>query len=140
MTKMTHWLNAAVLLLASAIGAVAFVAPFFSLVTAPPGVGGALSHAPAFSRLVLWFVGDGETRAKCEALAAELDLGHRVRFFGHVPDPREIYLAADFAVMASDAESLPNFLVEAQLHGLPVVAVDVHGEVQDPSSAGFHLQ
>lgn len=87
----------------------------------------ALSHAPAFSRLVLWFVGDGETRAKCEALAAELDLGHRVRFFGHVPDPREIYLAADFAVMASDAESLPNFLVEAQLHGLPVVAVDVGG-------------
>ena len=42
---MTHWLNAAILLLASAIGAVAFVAPFFSLETALPGDGGALSHA-----------------------------------------------------------------------------------------------
>ena len=38
-------LNVAVLLLASAIGAVAFVAPFFSLETALPGDGGALSHA-----------------------------------------------------------------------------------------------
>ncbi|MFZ1505799.1 MAG: ECF transporter S component [Anaerolineae bacterium] len=38
-------LNAAILLLASAIGAVAFVAPFFSLETALPGDGGALSHA-----------------------------------------------------------------------------------------------
>lgn len=87
----------------------------------------AISYAPEFSRLVLWLAGDGETRSKCEALVKELRIAHRVRFLGHVADPRELYLGADFAVMASAAESLPNFLVEAQLHGLPVVTWDVGG-------------
>lgn len=87
----------------------------------------ALARTPEFSRLFLWLAGDGDTRKDCEKLAKELRLTHRVRFLGHVDDPRELYLAADLAVMASGAEGLPNFLVEAQLHGLPVVATDVGG-------------
>lgn len=45
MIKMTHWFNAAILLLASAIGATAFLAPFFSLETQQAADSGALSHA-----------------------------------------------------------------------------------------------
>lgn len=86
-----------------------------------------LSHTPESTRIVLWLVGEGETKAACEALVKSKRLDHRVRFFGHADDPRGLYLAADAAVMASDAEALPNFLVEAQLHGLPVIATDVGG-------------
>lgn len=86
-----------------------------------------IARAPEFSRLVLWLAGDGPERRACERLVAELRIAHRVRFLGHTDDPRELYLAADFAVMASEAEALPNFLVEAQLHGLPVVAMDAGG-------------
>ena len=79
-----------------------------------------LARTPESSRLVLWLVGDGDTRAACEALAKNIGVAGRVRFLGHAADPRELYLAAeDLAVMASAVEALPNLLIEAQLHGVP---------------------
>jgi glycosyltransferase involved in cell wall biosynthesis len=75
----------------------------------------------------LWLAGDGETRPACERLAADLNLGTRVKFLGFTADPAPLYRAADLAVLASQSESLPNFLLEAQAHGLPVVACDVGG-------------
>ena len=38
-----------------------------------------------------------------------------------------MYQGADIAVLYSSEESLPNFLVEAQAAGLPVVALDCAG-------------
>jgi glycosyltransferase involved in cell wall biosynthesis len=75
----------------------------------------------------LWLAGEGETRPACERLAAELNLGARVKFLGFAADPAPLYHAADLALLASQSESLPNFLIEAQAHGLPVVACDVGG-------------
>jgi glycosyltransferase involved in cell wall biosynthesis len=75
----------------------------------------------------LWLAGEGEARSACERLAAELNLGARIKFLGFVADPAPLYRAADVAVLASQSESLPNFLIEAQAHGLPVVACDVGG-------------
>jgi len=75
----------------------------------------------------LWLVGEGAERAVCERLVASLGLGARVRFLGFRPDPANAYDSADLAVLASGAESLSNFLIEAQSHGLPVVAVEVGG-------------
>jgi glycosyltransferase involved in cell wall biosynthesis len=51
----------------------------------------------------------------------------RVRFLGFQSDPAAAYRSADVAALASRAESLSNFLIEAQSHGLPVVATDVGG-------------
>jgi glycosyltransferase involved in cell wall biosynthesis len=75
----------------------------------------------------LWFAGDGPTRAACEKLAAEKLPAGRVRFFGFLADPRPLYRAASVGVLASESESLPNFLVEAHLHGVPTVAFAAGG-------------
>jgi glycosyltransferase involved in cell wall biosynthesis len=75
----------------------------------------------------LWFAGEGITRAACTELAARLGVGDRLRFLGFQRDPGPLYRAADLAVLASKAESLSNFLIESQAHGLPVVAADARG-------------
>ena len=75
----------------------------------------------------LWLAGDGATLAKCKRHAKELGLAKRVTFLGLRKDPRPLYQAADIAVHASSRESLSNFLIEAQAHGLPAVASAARG-------------
>ena len=50
-----------------------------------------------------------------------------MRFPGFITDPSPLYAAADLAVHASRSEALSNFLIEAQAHGLPVVAATAQG-------------
>lgn len=75
----------------------------------------------------LWLAGDGPERPACAALARRLGLADRVKFLGFQADPSALYAAADLAVHASRTESLSNFLVEAQAHGLPAVACATQG-------------
>jgi glycosyltransferase involved in cell wall biosynthesis len=75
----------------------------------------------------LWLAGDGPARAACERLVAEKNLRARVKFPGFHRDPSPLYRAADIAVHASRSESLSNFLIEAQAHGLPAVACAAQG-------------
>ena len=75
----------------------------------------------------LWLVGEGPERSACETLAVKLRVAGRVKFLGFQPDPTPLYRAADIAVLASRAESLSNFLIEAQAHGLPAVAYAAGG-------------
>lgn len=75
----------------------------------------------------LWLAGEGSARPECEALAARLGVAGRVNFLGFRADPAPLYAAADVAVLASRAESLSNFLIEAQAHGLPAVAYAAGG-------------
>lgn len=75
----------------------------------------------------LWLAGDGPARAACEAMSARLGLTPRVKFLGFLRDPSAVYGAADLAVHASRSESLSNFLIEAQAHGLPAVAYEAQG-------------
>ncbi len=75
----------------------------------------------------LAFVGDGPTRPACERHATALGLTDRVAFHGWQADPTPFYRTAAIAVLTSQRESLPNFLVEAQCAGLPVVSYAVGG-------------
>jgi len=88
-------------------------------------------------RLIL--AGNGPTLASCRDFAARSGVGDRVDFRGFTPNPAALYREADVAVLTSQSESLPNFLCEAQAHGLPVVAYDVGGvgECFVPGSSGF---
>lgn len=90
----------------------------------------------------LWLVGDGREYRRCRRWAAENGLGTRVRFFHFQHDPFPFYAAADVAVSASREDSLPNFLVEAQATGLPVVAYDCRGvkETCEPGKTGLILE
>jgi len=75
----------------------------------------------------LWLVGEGPELASCRKLAETLSLTDRVKFPGLQRDPAPYYAAADLAVHASHRESLSNFLIEAQAHGLPAVAYAAQG-------------
>jgi len=75
----------------------------------------------------LWLVGDGREYRRCKRWAAENGLGTRVRFFHYQQDPLPYYAGADVAVSVSQEDSLPNFLVESQATGLPVIAYDCRG-------------
>ena len=114
----------------------------------------------------LWLAGDGSERAACERFAARCRAGspavslsnrpnpaaslsdspnrpnpavERVKFLGWQRDPTPLYSAADIAVHASGSESLSNFLIEAQAHGLPAVAYHAQGiaECFVPDDTGF---
>lgn len=82
---------------------------------------------PAGTDWQLWLAGEGSARPECEALARKLGVADRVKFLGFQADPTPLYRAADVAVLASRAESLSNFLIEAQAHGLPAVACETGG-------------
>jgi glycosyltransferase involved in cell wall biosynthesis len=75
----------------------------------------------------LWFAGDGDSRPECERLVRSRRLDARVKFLGWRRDPSPLYLAADLAVHTSRSESLSNFVIEAQTHGLPAVVYDAQG-------------
>jgi glycosyltransferase involved in cell wall biosynthesis len=75
----------------------------------------------------LWLAGDGPERGRCEQLAAAKGLQARVKFLGFQRNPTPTYCAADLAVHASSSESLSNFLIEAQAHGLPGVVYEAQG-------------
>lgn len=87
----------------------------------------------------LWLVGSGPQLQPCQRLARRLGLTERVAFWGYRPDPSEFYQRASIAVLTSRRESLPNFVVEAQTYGLPVVAFEVGGvdECFLPGRSGF---
>ncbi len=89
----------------------------------------------------LWLAGDGPTRAACEYRIAARHLGSRVKILGWQRNPSPLYLSADIAVHASSTESLSNFVIEAQAHGLPAVVYDVQGisECFLPGETGFAL-
>lgn len=75
----------------------------------------------------LWFVGEGSKLSHCQRLAKRLGMRDRVHFFGYCPDPGKFYQRADVAVSTSQEDSLPNFLIEAEWFGLPVMAMKYRG-------------
>ena len=74
----------------------------------------------------LVFVGDGPERATVEGLARDAGLD-RVRFVGSVADARPLYDGFDVVISASDAEGLPNVVLEAAAAGCPIVATSAGG-------------
>jgi glycosyltransferase involved in cell wall biosynthesis len=50
-----------------------------------------------------------------------------VRFLGHRADMRELFAQADIALLASEHEGLPRFLLEAAASSLPLIATDIPG-------------
>lgn len=91
------------------------------------GLLNALRNLKPDQRVEIWFVGEGARMKHCQALAKTLPSQVNARFWGHRKNVTPFYCGADLAVSASLEESLPNFLVEAQYHGLPVVAYDEAG-------------
>ena len=89
--------------------------------------------------VTLLLVGEGPLRSHVETLVEKQGLHANIRFTGYRKDVENFYSIADIAVSPSLEESMPNFLVEAQYAGLPVVAYDEAGvrECFIPEESGF---
>jgi glycosyltransferase involved in cell wall biosynthesis len=72
-------------------------------------------------------IGDGEERARLEALAGRLGLGARIHFLGWRVDLETILKELDVVTCASRNEGTPVALIEAMAAGIPVLSTDVGG-------------
>jgi glycosyltransferase involved in cell wall biosynthesis len=84
----------------------------------------ALEAVDAVEGVSLLIAGDGDERARLEALA-----GPHVRFLGPQPRERvlELFRAADASILSSSWENFPHTVVEALAAGTPVIATEVGG-------------
>jgi glycosyltransferase involved in cell wall biosynthesis len=78
-------------------------------------------------RLRLVLVGEGILRPMLEALQRELEVEDLVILHGAEPVATRVYAAFDIAALASEAEGLPNVVLEAAAAGLPIVATAAGG-------------
>lgn len=74
-------------------------------------------------------VGDGALRDSLNEQVDSLGLRTRVRFVGRVPhnDLADWFRAADYLVLPSRSEGVPNVLLEAMACGIPFIATRVGG-------------
>ena len=75
----------------------------------------------------LILVGDGPERGDLEKRVQRTGLDDIVSFVGQRDDVDVLLARAQIAVLASYTEGMPNAVLEAMAHGLPVVATDVGG-------------
>jgi SAM-dependent methyltransferase len=88
----------------------------------------------------LHFIGDGDARAKTEALARELEpSGQRITFHGWIDPVHPRLQDFDVFVSASRSEDQTLVIIEAMLAGLPIVATELDGvaDLVERSRAGI---
>lgn len=86
------------------------------------------------SRMEIW--GTGAERERLATLIAELDAADRVRLCGYTADPATVLDRASVLVTSTAFEGQPLGIVEALLHGTPVVSYDVRYGIRDVLGAG----
>lgn len=87
----------------------------------------AAARLPSEPAWRLLFVGDGPERDALSRRVDELGLRHRVDLLGQRTDVPALLSDADVAVLPSRSEGLPNAVLEAMAHSIPVVATAVGG-------------
>lgn len=80
--------------------------------------------AGEYAQWKLVFYGDGILRPKLEELAKELKLEKRITFAGKEPEIYNKIWDSGIFVLTSNAEGMPNALIEAMALGLAVIATD----------------
>lgn len=86
-------------------------------------------HAQGY-RFSLVLAGDGPNRLELTQQCERLGLGGRVVFLGQQADVDMVYAASDIVALPSRKEGMPNVVLEAMQHGVPLVAMRV-GAVPD---------
>lgn len=75
----------------------------------------------------LVIVGEGDHRARLEALIAQSLHKDRIHLLGHRSDVRDLYETFDVFALSSLREGLPNVLLEAMALEVPVLATRIAG-------------
>lgn len=86
------------------------------------------------ARLEIW--GGGPEEERLRALIGELEAGDRVVLAGYTNDPGRVLDRASLMLTATAFEGQPLGVVEALLHGTPVVSYDVRYGIRDVLGAG----
>jgi glycosyltransferase involved in cell wall biosynthesis len=76
-------------------------------------------------------IGDGTEKDNLLALTETLKLNDKVQFWGSLDNPFPIVQAADVFLFGSHHEGFPNVLIEAGACGVPVVAFDCKGGINE---------
>ena len=80
-----------------------------------------------FPEAIFVLIGDGKERPSLEEQVRQAGLEKNVLFLGSRRDVPELLACCDLFVLPSEAEALPNALLEAMAAGLPVVGTSVGG-------------
>ncbi|MCB8043462.1 glycosyltransferase [Microbacterium oxydans] len=86
------------------------------------------------TRMEIW--GGGPEEERLRALIAELDTGGRVLLAGYTDSPGTVLDRAAMIVTATAFEGQPLSIVEALLHGAPVVSYDARYGIRDVLELG----
>jgi glycosyltransferase involved in cell wall biosynthesis len=73
------------------------------------------------------FAGDGPERSALVQLAEDLGVAHQVTFLGQVSNARTLFSDAQFSILCSHTEGMPNAILEAMSYGVPVIGTRVGG-------------
>lgn len=75
----------------------------------------------------LVIIGEGPEKAKLAALITSENLEHSIRLAGWQSELNAWYSDCEIYILSSRWEGMPNTLIEAMAHGLPVAATQVEG-------------
>lgn len=81
------------------------------------------------NRIHLLICGFGPLERKLKHIASEEGVKERCHFLGFRTDVKELYMASDMFVFASQREGLPRSTMEAMMAGLPCVVSKIRGNV-----------
>ena len=81
------------------------------------------------SNIHILICGFGPLEDALKKLAKDLGVDDRCHFLGFRTDVKELYLASDMFIFASQREGLPRSTMEAMLAGLPCVVSKIRGNV-----------
>lgn len=83
----------------------------------------------AFSKLrnldlILNIYGEGSLKGELQSLINELGLSNHIKLWGRSNNIKEVFMNTDLFILSSNAEGMPNSLMEAMAVGLPCIATD----------------
>ncbi len=78
-------------------------------------------------------IGDGDQKAYLENLCSKFNLNRKVTFYGYLKNPYNIIAGADFFLLPSRWEGMPNCVLESLSLGTPVITFDNLAALKDLS-------
>lgn len=79
-------------------------------------------YAQLGNKLKVCFIGDGPERNRIELLASSSPIANLTSFLGIIENVNDYYKAFDCLALFSSYEGMPNVVIEAMAHGVPIVA------------------